>query len=72
MTDPLSISVFLILVALSVVFLLWVLWRVELDIRRTRAKSHPCPAPAQPTPAPRKDAQPVSWPAVKGSRLQTR
>jgi hypothetical protein len=77
MTDPLSISIFLTFVALSVVFLLWVLWRVELDIRRTRARSKPCPEPVTPgidppRPAPRREAPLASWPSAGSARTLPR
>ncbi len=72
MTDPVSISLLLIPVALAVTFLLWVLWRVELDIRRTRAQSNPCPAPAPPRPVLRRDTPLASWPSASSPRALTR
>lgn len=72
MTNPVSISLLLIPVTLAVTFLLWVLWRVELDIRRTRAQSNTCPAPAPPIPVLRRDAPLANWPAAGSPKVLTR
>jgi hypothetical protein len=71
MTDPLSISLLLIPVTLAVIFLLWVLWRVELDIRRTRAESNTCPAPTPPMPVLHRETPLASWPSANAARTVT-
>lgn len=72
MPDFQPMTLLLIPVTLAVVFLLWVLWKVEIDIRRTRSLSQtPCSRESRNITL-RTSASTANWPSARGSRALSR